>query len=978
MSFFKFLHPNLRRGYEQATDYSSANYAVLSAINDILQHTEDDSIKAKIQSHLDTATGQFLDSWGSWFGTPRKYGQSDEDYRDWIITYVTLQRGTKRAIINAIKMYLNMSNATIDIYEPYKHVFTLDKSYLDGLDHLPGDYYRWAIIDIYVDRPVPKAIETIIRDFKPAGVNFYITIDTSMNKENKAIPMGSIVPTFDNLDSGYFGFDQNLNYYVDVSGADYVADKNSLFILDKSKLDGDDVLGGGYYDNLNLVSILQNYGKEFIYGTSYISTSDVIGGQPWNYQTTSNNYDSRFWSAATIAETKQHDTLLDMSGYTQANYASHLAYVSYTGVLKHKQGDNTRTYESLLSSPQEAVETRDGSNNYYEYTIGDTTSILGYAPDKFYLLFSATTLDNTSDVQVDLLDKDHILLNTQHLTLNETTNIVKLNYSNEEVTQPDSPFVISQSAIGEGGISAVEDVVTNAKYIRIYEGTKGDSTTHEVSFGQPCLTDYDETFWVPYENDSNSTPLVQDELFNVLKPDNTTDLISLNSNGQPGTFTVDVNVIGWLEKNHQDFWGGDHISTNKDILNYLTKNNIELDLHVGLDTTKVTAETQLNDGSWVTFGNKAQNSNWYFENNVCHFNAGSIKNTGIFTFRITLNGVDSANLSTIYLTTSLDNSRTLFAPTTNDSQSYLKFFGAGVNYDFYTDLAFNNNNKFKTKFAGQNKEQLYIALNARKQLETRYNYLYKEFHNPKSEPDTLKDILNDSGLQLVGNLSDNYSGDTDYFDSINGTSGWVNGDGSINPGNTNDNYLTPIINIPDGAKNITINYTDWQVDSSPYNNTLGFYDKSGKIIITYGNDSARTVNSFMNKIGTNEWQAIIPVPENAKTTRFSTFNTKGKDVVITFDVPDNHYSINLYNFKTSQFDEIGQTQSQNVNGFNFNLPNIDNYLSDSGFLFIKIVNNSDFDNIDLTINNLYLTGRKAIDTYEVSVQTNASLEITYE
>lgn len=80
----------------------------------------------------------------------------------------------KKAIIDAIKMYLDISDATISVYEPYKNVFQLDKSKLDGLDHLSGDYYRWGIINIFVDRPVPESIYQIIRDFKPAGVNFLL------------------------------------------------------------------------------------------------------------------------------------------------------------------------------------------------------------------------------------------------------------------------------------------------------------------------------------------------------------------------------------------------------------------------------------------------------------------------------------------------------------------------------------------------------------------------------------------------------------------------------------------------------------------------------------------------------------------------------------------------------------------------------------------------------------------------------------
>lgn len=847
MSFFKFLHPNLRRGYNQDTDRSSANFAFLSAINDILKETETDTINSKIESHLDTASGQYLDEWGSWFGVPRKTGQSDDSYREWIITYTLLKRGTKQAIISAIRMYLNLSGATISVYEPYKNVFTLDKSALDGVDHLPGDYYRWGIIDIYIDRPVPKSIEKIIRDFKPAGVNFFVTIDTSSNKDNQAIPMGSILANEENIDSGYFGFDQNLDYYIDPSGSDYISPSQSLFILDKSKVDSKDILAGGYYDNLNLVSILDNYGKEFIYGTSFIGTSDVIGGQPWNYQTTDNNYNAKFWSSATIAETKDHISTIDISKYTQEDYASHLAYINYTGVLKGVRGNNTTTYENLLKDPQNVSKTSTRKDSYYEYEIGDSKQILGQEPQKYYLLFSATRLDSSDSIQIDLLDNDHILLNSQTVSINEDTSLIKINYDNEKLTQPDNPFIISQSAIGDGEISSLDEIVSKAKYVDIYVGTKGDSKKHKISLGQPCLTSYEENFWVPYQNDSNSYPLVQDGLFSLLSTDNTTNYISLNSNGQSGELSLDINVIGLLQKNHQDFWGAEHISGNLDIINYLSSIDANFQLNLKLNTEKVITQIQNSDGTW--------NNIEPINNGVYKIAPKNIKKTGIVTFKLALDGVDSANIYNVNFISSINNSTTPFKPTTKDSNSYLKFFGKGLDYTFYNDLKLGNKNPFiSTDFGGEKYKQLYVALNVRKQIEERYDYMYKHFHNPESEHATLLDILKNSGIQIVGDLEDN------------------------------------------------------QVASSIY-------------------------------------------------------------------------SVNLFNLSTSSFDEVG-TLSKNYNSnhynFNFDISEIENYLSDSGFLFIKVTTNNKSDNIKLILNDLYITGRKPIEKYSVSLQTNASVEVEVE
>jgi len=175
MNFWRNLHPLLRR--DENRDYGSANYAVLSSLADSLSDAEQDTISKKAQLILSTASGLYLDEWGSWFGVIRKPNENDNDYRARIKWYLLVPRSTIEGIITGIQYYLDDAGAKISVYEPWHNIFYTNKSKLNGVDHLQGFYYRFAVIDVRIDRPMSKAIRDAIMVFKPAGVKFYVTID---------------------------------------------------------------------------------------------------------------------------------------------------------------------------------------------------------------------------------------------------------------------------------------------------------------------------------------------------------------------------------------------------------------------------------------------------------------------------------------------------------------------------------------------------------------------------------------------------------------------------------------------------------------------------------------------------------------------------------------------------------------------------------------------------------------------------------
>ena len=246
-NFFRNIHPLLRRN-KRPEKYDDTNFAVLNALNYELTQAEQETIASKIQSSLESATDTYLDTWGDWFGVYRKDGWDDEYYRARIIRELLLKRGTIPAIIDALVDFLNDNDAVVQIYEPWRNIFYTNKSKLNGDDHLMGYYYRFAIIDISIDRPFPPEIVEIIKAFKPAGVLFYLRLDTSLNKNKTTLESPYVYLDVTNKTELEF-----LNgLYYDLRGNINLSDQrtqvvgNNIFHTNNSKLNGEDVLAGAF------------------------------------------------------------------------------------------------------------------------------------------------------------------------------------------------------------------------------------------------------------------------------------------------------------------------------------------------------------------------------------------------------------------------------------------------------------------------------------------------------------------------------------------------------------------------------------------------------------------------------------------------------------------------------------------------------------------------------------------------------------
>lgn len=172
MSFLKHLLPAWKTNL---SDKTKANAAILAALDTEFTDSEADAMGSKVLMSLETSTDEWLDKYGNLFGVIRTDGEADDPYRSRIKNYITLERGTIPAIKQAVANFLSIAEDAVEVYEPYTNVFMLNKSKLNGPDHLLGEYYTVAVIDIKAAAQFPPAIIGILKDFKPAGVTVHFT-----------------------------------------------------------------------------------------------------------------------------------------------------------------------------------------------------------------------------------------------------------------------------------------------------------------------------------------------------------------------------------------------------------------------------------------------------------------------------------------------------------------------------------------------------------------------------------------------------------------------------------------------------------------------------------------------------------------------------------------------------------------------------------------------------------------------------------
>lgn len=242
------LERYLPTAYKTIGNGSDVHMGLLGALKQMLVTTEQDIIDGTQQMFLANANSWALDLYGDWVGESRK-GELDDTYRARIIEKITLGRSTVGNIIKGIKREINDPDLTVSVYEPWRNIFILNKSFLNGADRLMGKFYRYAVVQVTLNKYVNALELQMIADkYKSAGVMVLFTysdsivaVDNTLLSLNTSLAeylsLATEIPTTDIYSlSKRFGLnslpiqDKDLNY--------------PLFKTNKSNINGADKLSG--------------------------------------------------------------------------------------------------------------------------------------------------------------------------------------------------------------------------------------------------------------------------------------------------------------------------------------------------------------------------------------------------------------------------------------------------------------------------------------------------------------------------------------------------------------------------------------------------------------------------------------------------------------------------------------------------------------------------------------------------------------
>ena len=122
----------LRTLYKINMDKSNeVHVAIIEALYSIFVDVKDDVNQANLEMCLKTATGVWLDAWGSYFYISREVGELDQAYADRIIAEVIQPKVTVDALKRATARWLNRKNGDrwkpddIVLYEPWTGLMKL-------------------------------------------------------------------------------------------------------------------------------------------------------------------------------------------------------------------------------------------------------------------------------------------------------------------------------------------------------------------------------------------------------------------------------------------------------------------------------------------------------------------------------------------------------------------------------------------------------------------------------------------------------------------------------------------------------------------------------------------------------------------------------------------------------------------------------------------------------------------------------------
>lgn len=163
----KYLPSIFKR--EGNTEHNAILGAIKNALDDTRTNTDDLQNELKIT----TATSEWLDRWGEWFGVKRQPNETDSNLQTRILSTLTQDKLTIPALTNIVKNVLGQ-DTTVTVYEPYTDTFVLGHSMLNQAILQDGEFYRIGVVRITVNKPLTDEVITLLQLAKPAGVKLVV------------------------------------------------------------------------------------------------------------------------------------------------------------------------------------------------------------------------------------------------------------------------------------------------------------------------------------------------------------------------------------------------------------------------------------------------------------------------------------------------------------------------------------------------------------------------------------------------------------------------------------------------------------------------------------------------------------------------------------------------------------------------------------------------------------------------------------
>lgn len=346
--------------FRRSTDGSEEHNAFLGAIKGMISTAESDLTENVKQLYLSKASGSFLDLYGKWVGLSRGIDEADDKYRTRIEDYIVTERATISGIISGIRRDMNNPELPITIYEPWRNIFIINKSLLNGPDRIMGNFYRYAVIQITVGKYIDKVtLDSIVMRYKAYGIYVYYTYSSPMTGDVLHMPLtlAGTGMTSISRDSIYN------DYTLGINDLPNGATTDDLFIVSKSSMNTDKLLAGSPE-------------KTFAYQYGTVPSKNIFGIIPSSVSPSSytDPYDYIY-----------QNTKVDLSTVGDRNYVLNSSCINGSALIRPTLSGTSSSSTSTVTYPSDGILMTNGATN--------TTSEWYYQVANAWTKFSDTPLN---------------------------------------------------------------------------------------------------------------------------------------------------------------------------------------------------------------------------------------------------------------------------------------------------------------------------------------------------------------------------------------------------------------------------------------------------------------------------------------------------------------------------------------------------------------------------------------------------------